>query len=96
MAELAAILQSKIVISLLMEQKAEQALAEQYDIFAEMWSAKEALYKYHSKGGVDFVKDVVVADYDRERGVLKCTIFGGEIIEVKVWREDNLVIAVID
>lgn len=74
----------------------EQALAEQNDLYAEMWSAKEALYKYHVKGGVDFVKDVVVADYDRERGVLRCTIFGGEIIEVKVQREDNLVIAVID
>lgn len=74
----------------------EQALAEQNDLYAEMWSAKEALYKYHVKGGVDFVKDVVVADYDQVRGALRCTIFGGEIIEVKVWREDNLVIAVID
>lgn len=74
----------------------EQRLAEQNNLYAEMWSAKEALYKYHSKGGVDFVKDVVVADYDGERGVLKCTILGGEPLEVKVWREDNLVIAVID
>ena len=74
----------------------EQQLAEQYDLYAEMWSAKEALYKYYSRGGVDFVKDVVVADYDQVRGALRCTIFGGEPIEVKVQREGNLVIAVID
>ncbi len=74
----------------------EQNVAEQNDLYAEMWSAKEALYKYYSRGGIDFVRDVAVAEYDSQRGVLLCTIFDGEPIEVRVRREDNLVIALID
>ena len=72
----------------------EQALAERYDIFAEMWSAKEALYKYYKKGRLDLVKHISIASY--ERGVLKCSILGSEPTEVKVKREGDLVIAVID
>ena len=72
----------------------EQALAERYDIFAEMWSAKEALYKYYKKGRLDLVKHISIGAY--ERGVLKCSILDSEPIEVKVKREGDLVIAVID
>lgn len=72
----------------------EQTLAERYDIFAEMWSAKEALYKYYKKGRLDLVKHISIGAY--ESGVLKCSILDSEPIEVKVKREDNLVIAVID
>ena len=74
----------------------EQMLAEQYDIFAEMWCAKEALYKYYKKGGLDFVEHISIGDYDLDRGVLRCSILGGEPIEVNVRREGNLAIAVID
>ena len=72
----------------------EQALAERYDIFAEMWSAKEALYKYYKKGRLDLVKHISIGAY--ESGVLKCSILGSEPIEVKIKREGDLVIAVID
>ena len=72
----------------------EQALAERYDIFAEMWSAKEALYKYYKKGRLDLVKHISIASY--ESGVLKCSILDSEPIEVKIKREGDLVIAVID
>ena len=74
----------------------EQMLAEQYDIFAEMWCAKEALYKYYKKGGLDFVEHISISEYDLDRGVLRCSILGGEPIEVNVRREGNLAIAVID
>lgn len=74
--------------------QAEQALAEQYDIFAEMWCAKEALYKYYKKGRLDLVKHISIAEYDG--GVLRCSILGSEPIEVSVRREGNLAIAVID
>ena len=70
-------------------------MAERYDIYAEMWSAKEALYKYHKKGGIDFVRDVVVAEYHPEQHTLVATLFGGEPIEVALRREDDLVIATI-
>lgn len=73
----------------------EQQLAERYDIYAEMWSAKEALYKYHKKGGIEFVRDVVVAEYRPEQHTLVATLFGSEPIEVALQREDDLVIATI-
>ena len=76
--------------------QAEQALAEQYDIFAEMWCAKEALYKYYKKGNLDLVKHISIGDYDSDRRVLRCSILGSEPIEVKIEREGNLAIAVID
>ena len=72
----------------------EQALAERYNIFAEMWSAKEALYKYYKKGRLDLVKHISIASY--ESGILKCSILDSEPIEVKIKREGDLVIAVID
>ena len=76
--------------------QSEQVVAEQYDIWAEMWCAKEALYKYYIKGGLDFVEHISISDYDSDRGVLSCSILGGEPIEVNVKREGNLAIAVID
>jgi phosphopantetheinyl transferase len=74
----------------------EQQLAEQNNLYAELWCAKEALYKYYKKGGLDFVKDITIKNFDSNRGVLRCSILGGEPIEAKVKREENLVVAVID
>ena len=74
----------------------EQALAEQRDIFAEMWCAKEALYKYYKKGKLDLVEHISIRDYDSRRGVLICSILASEPIEIKVEREGNLAIAMID
>lgn len=73
----------------------EQALAEQYDIFAEMWSAKEALYKYHSKGELDLVQHIVITDYRATEGVLIASILGGAPIEVSTYRQEQLVVAVV-
>jgi phosphopantetheinyl transferase len=74
----------------------EQQLAEQNGLYAEMWSAKEALYKYYRKGALDLVADISITSYDAGRGVLCGTILGGEEIEVSVRRECDLVIALID
>jgi phosphopantetheinyl transferase len=76
--------------------QSEQMLAEQYDIFAEMWCAKEALYKYYSKGSLDLVRDISIVEYNAETGMLIATILGGAPIDVTVKREGNLVIALID
>ena len=73
----------------------EQALAEQYDVYAEIWCAKEALYKYHSKGNLDLVKHIVITDYRAAEGVLVASILGGECIKVYTYRKDRLVIAVV-
>ena len=74
----------------------EQIIAEQYDVFAEMWCAKEALYKYYKKGRLDLVKHISIGDYDLDRGVLRCSILGSEPIDVKIKRDGNFAIAVID
>ena len=74
----------------------ECQIAQQYGIYAEMWSAKEALYKYHRKGGLDLVRDISISSYEPGSGVLKGSIRGDETIDVKVKRESNLVVAVID
>ncbi len=74
---------------------AEQTLAEENNLFAEMWCAKEALYKYYSKGNLDFVADISIIDYSPERGVLTATILDCTPIEVHISRRENLAIAVI-
>ena len=72
---------------------AEQSMAEHDDIYAEMWSAKEALYKLYRKGALDFVADVTIKEYRRDEGCFVASILGGEDVEVRVKREGNYVIA---
>ena len=76
--------------------KEEQQLAEQNDLYAEMWSAKEAMYKFYRKGGLDLIKDISIKAFNSDRGVLCGSILGGEEIEVSVKCEDGLVVAMID
>ena len=73
----------------------EMAMAEENNLFAEIWCAKEALYKYHKVGKLDFVRDVVIRDYSPQRGVLTATICDGEPIEVEVATDGDLIIATI-
>ena len=74
---------------------AEQIIAEKHDLYAEMWCAKEALYKYHRKGGVDYVEQISILDYDAEHQLFKASICGGEPVVVRLKREDNHSIALI-
>ena len=73
----------------------EIALAEQYDIFAEMWSAKESLYKYHRKGGLNYLCDVKITGYDGA-GRLQAALPDVEHIEIEVERRDGYIVAVIE
>ncbi len=74
----------------------EQAIAEQYDLYAEMWSAKEALYKYYKKGGLDLVKDIVIREYDPLKQHFVASICEGTVIIVDALRKDNIVMATIE
>ena len=74
----------------------ERLIADEYGLYAEMWSAKEAMYKYYRKGGLDLTRDISITAYDAGRGVLCGTILGGGEVEVSVKREGDLVVAVID
>lgn len=73
----------------------EQTMAERYDLFAELWSAKEALYKYYKKGKLDLVRDISIVEYNAENSTLTATILGSQPITVNLDRRDNLVIATI-
>ena len=74
----------------------EQQIAQANGLYAEMWGAKETLYKYYRKGGLDLVKDISIKAFNADGGVLYGSILGGEDVEVAVKREGDLVIAVID
>lgn len=74
----------------------ELCMAEKYDVFAEMWSAKEALYKYYKKGRLDLVRDISIESYNSENSTFVATILGGEPIVVDIKRYNNLVVATID
>ncbi|MBR5830621.1 MAG: 4'-phosphopantetheinyl transferase superfamily protein [Tidjanibacter sp.] len=46
------------------------------DFEAIMWSAEEALYKYGSNPGLDFLQDMVITEFDPERRVLSAELYG--------------------
>lgn len=46
------------------------------DFEAIMWSAEEALYKYGSNPGLDFIQDMVITGFDTERGVISAELYG--------------------
>ena len=73
----------------------ELSIAEQYNLFAEMWSAKEALYKYYKRGELDFVRDISIESYNPEDANFVATILRGEAIVVDIERYDNIVVATI-
>ena len=75
---------------------AECLIAEQYNLYAEMWSTKEALYKYYKKGGLDLVRDVVIREYNPSQAQFVASVCGGAPIVVNIARKDNLVMATIE
>lgn len=74
----------------------ERQLAEQNNLFAELWCAKEALYKYYKIGGVDLAADLTVSEYLATEGVLVASILGGEPLRVQIKREGDLAIALVE
>ena len=74
----------------------EQQIAQANGLYAEMWSAKEALYKYYRKGGLDLVKDIVIREYNPSKQQFAASICEGGAIAVNVLRENNYVMATID
>lgn len=73
----------------------ELQLAESENLFAEMWCAKEALYKYYRKGNLNFAEDISVVKFNAEEGYFVAIILDGEPIEVEIKKEGNLVVALI-
>lgn len=46
------------------------------DFEAIMWSAEEALYKYGSNPGLDFLQDMVITGFDTEQKVISAELYG--------------------
>jgi 4'-phosphopantetheinyl transferase EntD len=43
---------------------------------AIMWSAEEALYKYGSNPGLDFIQDMVITSFDTENQTISAELYG--------------------
>ena len=72
----------------------ERALASEEDWAAKVWCAKEALYKYYRKGGVDIRKDIKILGYKADSESLQAAIFDTRL-EVKVERQGEYIVATI-
>ena len=71
----------------------ERALSEDVRLPAVVWSAKETLYKYAGKRGLDFLRDVRILDVDFEGEALLGQV--GEEMPVRMQFEfhlDNVVV----
>ena len=72
----------------------EQALSAHPDFAAVAWCAKECLYKYHRRGGLDLLRDLQITAVDFAQGTICGTILGGEEIGLRIWlRDDEVVVA---
>lgn len=74
----------------------EREMAERNNLFAEMWCAKEALYKYYRKGALDLVCDLTICEYQPCESAFVARILDGKPLKVQIKREGNLAIALID
>ena len=58
-----------------------------------IWCVKEAIFKWHQKGNVDFKKDIKIKEFEiMEKGDISCT-FKGEKIIVNYRKIDNQYLA---
>ncbi len=73
----------------------ERAFASEEDWAAKVWCAKEALYKYYRKGGVEIREDIKILGYDADSEILQAAIFDTRL-EVKVERQGEYIVATID
>ena len=73
----------------------ERALSADTDWLAKVWCAKEALYKYYRKGGVDIRKDIKILGYKADSESLQAAIFATRL-EVKVKSQGDYIVATID
>ena len=73
----------------------ERALSSVSDWSARLWCAKEALYKYHRKGELDFRKDIEILGCDDCAHELEARLTEGQRVKVEIEREGNHIIATI-
>lgn len=62
----------------------ELALSSHPDFHAAAWCAKEALYKYHRRGGLNLLSDIRITAADFGCGEIRGTILDGEEIAMRI------------
>ena len=70
----------------------EKSLCSDERWSAMAWSAKEALYKLHRKGGIDFLKDIKIVSYDATSQLIKATI-PYRCVEVQITQHEGYIVA---
>lgn len=73
----------------------ERALSNEEYWLAKLWCAKEALYKYHRKGGVEIREDIKILGCNANSTSLQASVFS-TLLEVKVERLGEYIVATID
>ena len=67
----------------------ERRLCSHPELAAVAWCAKETLYKYYRRGGVDFLSDVRLTAVDIPRGEIRGHILGGEELTMRLRSEGD-------
>lgn len=71
----------------------ERQICSDSDWEAMVWCAKEALYKYHRKGGLDFRGDVKIVSYDATSQLIVATLPDHDTIAVRVAKHEGHIVA---
>lgn len=72
----------------------ERALSSHPDFLAAAWCAKEALYKYYRRGGLNLLSDIRIAAVDFDRGEIRGTVRGEEIALRMSYHEGDIAVSV--
>lgn len=72
----------------------ERALSPHPDFLAAAWCAKEALYKYYRRGGLNLLSDIRIAAVDFGRGEIRGTVRGEEIAMRMSYHEGDIAVSV--
>ena len=72
----------------------ERALSSHHDFLAATWCAKEALYKYYRRGGLNLLSDIRIAAVDFGRGEIREIVRGEEIALRMSYHEGDIVVSV--
>ena len=71
----------------------ERRLSADSRLEAAIWCAKETLYKYSGRKGLDFLRDILVEKVDFERGIIVGRLCdGGSVTMQMLCRDNNLVV----
>lgn len=75
------------------EERAQFEVQVGSNFEAIMWSAEEALYKYGSNPGLDFIKDMIITGFDTEAQTIDAELYGLPTPKVHYEIIDNHVLA---